>query len=272
MKVVDASNLADTKLSILLQGHAGGGKTSGIFSLPEPIVACYADPHDDRVAGLMKGGRQITLYIPEDWGDFEQKFVPMVVNREFDAESIVVDSWPFLAMMLMRTPGIGNAEGVVTPTDTGKRIQIWGAVSGHQQNMLLQLASARVPIPGKRNYNLGVTTHLTEVFKGEGEKRQLIGYRPDIPGGFKDEFTRCFGAALICQAVTETTIEGTPPQTKRNTRYRVWSVPPTDLYEAKDSIAGPSTPYKALPPVMDVAPDGLYNTLRRAWGMETPNK
>jgi hypothetical protein len=244
-----------SKFTFAWVGLEKSGKTTCAFSLPQPIHAAYVDPNTATVDGLIRDGADITLWPLKSWDEFEEKFVPSVANRCFDAASIVVDSYSFLANMLVQK---------VKPQEQQNTFRAWDQIKQTLLSTTNSLFGATQPREGKPSYHVGITAHLADVYNKNG---QLLKYRPAIQGSFKDDFGRMPGTYLICASETDRkpeTIDGVMQMVTGDTRFFCWSKPPSDLYACGDSVGGKGG-YKELPAQVD----GTYAGLMTAWGRES---
>ncbi len=242
MKVVTADTLpTTTRESILYKGPPGSRKTPNAFSWPEPIYGAYFDPNRKNVDAMIRSGKDITLFVPESFDDFDKEFVTKVHHRQFDCQTIVVDTFDFAAAMLMTEIQGGKARLVQ---------QDWGKLLSDLRQVMLRLTSATSEIQGKPAYNIVVTCHQMDQTDDGGSLLKIV---PKIGGQFKDEIEGYFDTVLICEAKTSRTVVGGKAVPSKE--FLCYSVPPT----AKQTAKG-----MGLPPVVD----GMYPALREAWDSE----
>jgi len=252
LRTIDSRNIKEARLSVAYGALKKSGKTHNAFSWPEPIVSLYPDPNTETVRGFILEGRKIQLYVPSNFQEIENEFLPMVVNRKFDANTIVIDSYSFVDVLL-------NSDYCGASGDRKITIAEWGAIRSRHMKLVNQLLTATKPIPGKPAYHLVVTAHLSDVLDDKGA---VVATRPAIQGGFKDIFGRCFGSLFYCEAKTVRPVTGTtlgPPEVQ----YRVHTVPPNERIACGDGVGGKGG-YKRLPPVLE----GTYSSLCKAWGKD----
>ncbi len=192
MQIMTADNISANRESILYKGPSGSGKTPNAFSWPTPIKAAYFDKNQKNVKKMMLDGLDAELYVFDDWEEFNREFVSKVLHREFEAETIVVDTWDFAAAMLMRDTQGGKIR--MAQSD-------WGTILSKLRTSLADLTSATLHLDGEEgtrpSYNIVCTTHQMDVTNDDGA---LLRRVPKIPGQFKDEMESYFDTVLICES------------------------------------------------------------------------
>jgi hypothetical protein len=254
-------NIKESKLSVGIIGEPKSGKTHFAFTFPKPIVCFYTDLNTQTADGFVQDydeGEIVLIKPPsvqgkpraEDWVYYAQSFVPMVQNREFEAATIVIDSYSFLAERLVAHIQ-GSGDNMTIPG--------WGRVLTTHIDRMTALLSATQPIPGKRNYNIVVNCHL----KAVTDKNDVLEYyAPAIQGAFHKEFVKCFGTVLISRAVAKQDIVDGKMQTIGQNHF-CWTIPPMEgKYFCGDGVGGKAG-RKALPPKVE----NTYDALCKAWGV-----
>lgn len=259
------------RVSLLIQGESGSGKSHMVCTMPQPIIIGSTDPNLSVATGFARGGHQITLFPLKTWADF-QWFVRRTKNREWDAATVALDSYTFvgdrLVLEKMDDPGS-------TKSDGNLKIQVWNHVKNDQWEAVMDLVSGTSPQPGKPNYHVVVTIHEREEYEktvvpgGGGEPQflsKLIAVQPAVPGGLREGFGRMFDCVFISQqqSVTEKQQNGTMKVT--GSRRVLWSVPPDQLRTTKDGVGGPKGTggLNVLPPSVP----NTWPSLCEAWGVD----
>lgn len=258
-KPIDVKNASAAGACILLQGPSGGGKTHFAASMPQPIVVGVTESNLAVYLGRIQEGAAITLYPLKSWADY-QWFVRSTKNREWDAATVVLDSYTlvgdFVQAQVKSQPGAVNKEGQLTWSK-------WDTVKGYQFTEILDLLSAAVPAEGQRSYHIVVTVHEQDeaIRNADGEVTGLSGVSPAVPGGFRKNFSAKFDAVLYCvaQPITEKSPQGILSRT--GTRHVVWTVPPDSLRAIKETLGGTGG-RKVLPPTVE----NTWPALCAGWG------
>jgi hypothetical protein len=246
---------------VAILGDEKSGKTHFWCTFPKPIVCLYTDPNTQTADGFIEEGQDndITLVkLPStqgknpmaDWQYFADRFVPAVKNRQFDAKTIVIDSYSFLAKALVTSKS--GLDGKVS-------IPEWGQILMNHGDRLRSIISSTQPMEGKPSYHVVVTSHLVDV---TDDKQALIKTRPAIQGAFKDEFGKCFGTVLIAKAKAEMEIKEGKLTPGHATHY-CYTVPPNQYLACGDGVGGKAG-RKELPPIVE----NTYQALCAAWGIE----
>ena len=239
MQVVTKDTLPETsKESILYKGPSGSRKTPNAFSWPTPIYGAYFDANRKNVDAMIREGRDITLFIPESFAEFDREFITKAYHREFECQTLVVDTIDFAAAMLM---------GEIQGSKARMVMQDWGKLLSDLRQAVFRLTSCTKEIEGKPSYNVVFTSHLMDVTNDDGVLLKTV---PKLSGQFKDEIEDYFDTVLICQAKrTNVIVAGKSVAQKE---FICHSIPPTDQQTAKGM---------GLPPTVD----GMYSSLRKAW-------
>lgn len=245
------------------QGEAFTGKTHDLCTWPDWVMIAF-DP-DTGTARSMGGGVVIEV---ESWMEFEKDVLPYVRARELHklvkaklgmevpVQTLGLDTYSVAAQRLVRE---------INP-DPNKQttMQQWGRLLSTLTDVTMQMIdTTRQYQEDQRTYNVIINAHLTFVGGGE-DGNKVVGWRPAIPGQFRDILPRLGGFTFICkQEVTQTlSRQSGKPEAVRT--FKVHTAPPSDLYLAGDRIGGAGKLYKPLPPVMG----GTYPELMVAWGLD----
>jgi len=246
VQVLTAEDLGQAKESIAYKGPAGGGKTTLAGTWPQPIEWAQFDVNRKTIRDLIRKGLNARLYTFGTHEEFEKEFVGRARRREFDAQTIVVDTVDFEAAMLVRD---------VQGSSLKLKIQDWGKILTCLQTTYSNLMSATAPMPDKPSYNIVLCYHLIDVTDDSGG---LMKVAPKIQGGFKDELEAYLDTVLYCTSSMKSVVEEIPGGGSRAIPSKVfecYSVPPSPYHTCKGG---------GLPPILD----GSYQNLMKLWGRE----
>ena len=216
---INSENAPEQKLSVLLKGQPGAGKTHAWLTFPGPIIACYTDKNMETVKRAMRQRNDITLVKIQSWSEFADQFVPAVVNRQLDAGTIVVDTLDALADMMWRD---------IQSTRDKLRIQDFGTGKDRLKNNFSDLNDAVVAVPGKPNYNVVVVSHISDVTDDSGG---IVKTTCSVMGAFKDIVEALFDYVLLCESKVDTEIEGR--NSVKVKRYLAHTIPPSRYHTCK---------------------------------------
>lgn len=250
MQIMNALNFGDSKESIGYKGPSGTGKTFNALTWPTPLKVAYFDRNLKTISDLVKGGLDAEVFIFDTFAEFEREFVSKVVHREFEAQSIVLDTIDFMAALLMKDIQ-GSKPRLAMPD--------WGTILNKLRNVCSDLTSSTSVIPDRPNYNVIFTYHLMDVTNDDGA---LLKTAPKIPGQFKDELEAYLDTVLYCTSqISSTAVKQPGGGTKMvpSKQFLCHSVPPNPFITCKGG---------GLPPVLP----GDYPSLRAIWDKkEIPN-
>lgn len=224
----------DNRITVLLRGFPGDGKSHLSHSFPSPIFSVYADPNRRTITDLMRAGQKIDARNVTRWDQFANQILPAVKNRQIPAETLVVDTIDFLHEMLLRH--IKGSRVGLTQAD-------WGTVldkSIEAANTFTEVAaplrdkSGKVIHPG---YNIVWCCHLKKTTDEQGNVTEIA---PAIKGAFRDAIGACFDVNLTCEAGIKTTpMQGGPAQKRRV--YYLHSIPGSSAEKCKSTANWPPT-------------------------------
>jgi hypothetical protein len=237
-----AENFGESKESIGYQGPSGTAKTHNLLTWPTPIKIAYFDKNLKTVAEAVKAGLDAEIFIFDTAVEFENEFVRKVRQREFDAQTIGVDTFDFMAAMVQRE--IQGSKARMTQPD-------WGTFLNRLRVIANDLTGAAAPLGDKPSYNIVFNYHLTDV-TNDGN---LVRVAPKIQGGFKDELESYLDTILHCTSqISSTAVKQPGGGTKMvpSKQFVCHSVPPNPFITCKGG---------GLPPTLA----GDYPTLRKAW-------
>ena len=248
MQVMTAENFGKPKESIGYKGGSDGGKTHNLLTWPTPIEIAYFDRNLKTPREAIQAGLDARLYIFDTIEEFEKEFVDKVRHREFDAQSIGIDTVDFMAAMVQREVQ-GTRDKMTQP--------LWGVLLNKLRDIIDKLTSATAPFLDKATYNIIFTYHMTDV-TNDGN---LVRTAPKIQGGFKDELESYLDTVLYCTSkMSSTAIKQKGGGTKMvpSKQFICHSVSPSPYTPCKGGGLPPTTP-------------GDYPTLRKEWdkGKET---
>jgi len=203
--------------------------------MPQPIVMGVSESNISVPVGRITEGHKITLYPLKNWADYKW-FVRKVKNREFDAATVVLDSYTVIGTYVVNEAMSAPA---ATTQDGNLKQARWTGVASDQFTELLDLLGSTQPLVGKPSYHIAVTVHEQEeaVYDPEGKMTGISAINPAVPGGFR----RSFGAKFDCIFLTRThpKLEKVGAVNKvTGADHIMWTVAPDRLYSAKDGIGG----------------------------------
>lgn len=237
VRILTAETFGESKESIGYKGHPGTGKTSYLLSWPTPMKIAYFDTNIKTAREAIKGGVDAEIFIFDTAKEFEDEFVRKVRLREYEAETIGVDTFSAMAGLLT-TEIAGLGENMDR--------QKWGKVLTRLRSIAYDLTQSAIHIDGKPSYNIVFTYHLTDVMKGEVLQR----ISPKIQGAFKDELEAFIDTVLLCSSeISSTVINNKAVPSKK---FLCHSVPPDRYTTCKGG---------GLPPTLS----GDYATLVAEW-------
>ncbi len=250
MQTMTADNLGENRESILYEGPSGTGKTTNAASWPQPQVWAMFDKNLKTIRELIKGGVDASVMIFDTFKEFEDNFVRPALHREFDAQTIIVDTADFMAAMLLRD---------IQGTQIRLKMGDWGTILNKLRSVFSDLTSTTAYLPDKPSYNVVVNCHLMDVTNDDGALLKTV---PKIPGQFKDELQAYLDTVLYCTSqITSAPVKQPGGGTKlvNQKQFLCHSVPPTPFITCKGG---------GLPPTVE----GTYSVLREHWERkeETP--
>lgn len=256
---INAANAAHAKIAILAQGVSGAGKTHLACSMPEPIIIGCTEPNISVGVGRIQEGKGITLYPLKTWLDY-QWFVRKTKNREWDAATIVLDSYTLVGDLAVTT-AMGKP-GALTGDGNLKQAR-WTNVKSDQFTELLDLLSATQPQAGKPSYHVLVTVHEQEEVQvdEEGKVRGISAVNPAVPGGLRRSFGAKFDCVFVVAARPRFAKGPSGVMEPVGVNHVLWTVPPDPLRSVKDGIGG-NGGRKILPPTVE----NTWAALTAAWG------
>jgi hypothetical protein len=244
-------NFGQSKESILLKGASGAGKTWNLGTWPPPIKIANFDKNLKTIGDLVRGGLDAEVFVFDTFAEFENEFVRKVLHREFEAETVAVDTVDFMAAMLMRD---------VQGNKLRLAMQDWGTILNKLRSTLSDLTAATAPLPDLPSYNVVLTCHLMDITNDDGA---LLKTAPKIPGQFKDELEAYLDTVLYCTSQISSKPVPQPGGGSKlvpSKQFLCHSVPPNPFITCKGG---------GLPPTLS----GDYPTLMKEWGKkeETPS-
>lgn len=251
MKTINAENLGESRESLAYKGPSGTGKTTNLASWPTPIKIAYFDRNLKTIRELIRDGLDAEVFIFDTFKEFEDKFVHKVVHREFEAQTIGIDTIDFAAGMLMK-----ETQGTKMRMTRGD----WGVMLSKLRSVFYDLTSACATIPDLPSYNVVTNYHMMDITDGDGA---LLRTAPKIAGGFRDELEAYFDSVLYCTSQISSKPVPQPGGGSRlipSKEFVCHSVPPSPFITCKGGGLPPVTP-------------GDYPTLRKEWDKkkETPS-
>ena len=243
MQVMTAENFGESRESIGYKGPSGTGKTTNLASWPGPLKIAYFDRNLKTIRDLVHRGVDAEVFVFDTFSEFETEFVRKVRHREFDAQTIGVDTVDFMAAMLMRDIQGGKARLAMGD---------WGTILNKLRSVCADLTSGTSPLGDKPSYNVVLNYHLMDVTNDDGA---LLKTAPKIPGQFKDELEAYLDTVLFCTSQISSTAVPQPGGGSKlvpSKQFICHSVPPNQFITCKGG---------GLPPQLP----GDYPSLKKAW-------
>jgi len=243
VQILTAENFGNSKESIAYKGPSGTAKTTKLATWPTPIKVAYFDRNLKTIGTLIKAGLDCEVFVFDTFKEFDAGFVQPVKRREFDAQSIGVDTVDFMAAMCQREIQ-GNKPRMTQPN--------WGTLLNSLRAAIDTLTSATAPIDGKPSYNVILNYHLIDVTNEDGA---LLKTAPKIQGSFKDELEAFIDTVLYCTSGTSSSLVKQPTGEMKmvpTKQFLCHTVPPNPFITCKGG---------GLPPTIE----GCYPSLRKAW-------
>jgi hypothetical protein len=244
-----------SRISGLYQGDAFTGKTEAVCSWPDVLVVNF-DPDSQTAQRNLKsnGGNVVGVVELSNWSDYVNKIEPHVKDRSLHelvgepVQTIAIDTISLAAQRL---------SDEIQGSRDKLRIQDYLLLATKLTSATITLTDATKDSLGKPAYHVLFTSHMQTDQDDDGV---ITGYRPAIPGKFRNLLPRLMGFAFICENMLESVREEGKPASSRAV-WRVRTVPPTKLHMCGDRIARKD---KRLPAVCS----GLYPDLMKAWERE----
>jgi hypothetical protein len=248
-----AGNIAESRLSVLLKGVSGSGKTHASLTFPEPILSIYADVNRETMRRSIDSGVQVEGLAIDNWADYSSVVMPEIVNRKVQAATIVVDTIDFLADLMWR-----NIQG----TKHALAIQDFGTGLRRLGETTRDLVASTIPRGDHPGYHIVVCSHLKDVSDDGGA---LLKIAPAIMGQFANTIEDYFDYVLLCRGELTTSVEKDPSGRTRSVKakqYKILSVPPDRYHTCKGG---------GLPPEL-VIPEGAraFDILNEYWKVQSP--
>ncbi len=243
MPIIDPAQLTNPKVSLLLKGDSGTGKTHTALGFPGPIYTAYADVNRATLRNFMRADATIGGASVPSWDPFAKEFVPAVINRTIPAATLIIDTIDMIAEML-----IAKIKG----TRAGLEIRDWGTVHDSLADVTKSLASATAPRGDHPGYNVVFTAHLRDVTDDKGA---LLRRVPGFSGGFANKIEAYFDYVFLCTA-REVSKE-VNRKAVRSKEFTLHTVSPDRYNSCKGG---------ALPPQITVAEnDCAFDMLNEYW-------
>ncbi len=253
--------------TILVIGDYKEGKSHFACTAPDPLFLQW----DPNVATVEKFGHprvdELNSLPPaEAWRLWDRDLLPAIYNRELECETIVVDSYTFLARALQAATPMRKTRG--NEDDTRKW---YGDLYDSLKQTTMKLRTISRPFPGdpsRRRYNLVVTVHSQPQYrKMEADSQVVEKYVPQIDGKFTREFGSFFGCVFWAEKYQHRpdVAPGKPPP-PIETRFRVWTSSPDKMRNCQDAYGGPPGPFAKLP----IWIENTWSALLKGWAIPAP--
>ena len=243
MQIMTKENFGQSKESIGYKGPSGTGKTHNLLTWPGPLKIAYFDRNLKTARDMVVKGADAEIFIFDTAKEFEDEFVRPVRHREFEAETIGIDTFDFMAAMVQREIQ-GNKPRISQPD--------WGTFLNRLRTISDDLTRAATALEGKPSYNIVFNYHLSDVT----DDGNLVRTAPKIQGGFKDELEAYLDTVLYCTSQISSTAVAQPGGGKKlvpSKQFLCHSVPPNPFITCKGG---------GLPPILE----GTYGNLMVEWG------
>ena len=187
------------KLSCMLKGKPGGGKTETALSFPGPILYIQCDPGTATVHKAVKAGKEIVGIRVTNWKQWDKDVRPFFRDRSKlgEVQTIVVDTWSFFSQLVVES--LQDASGKVS-------MQNWGILLNRQKEYLLELVTMTMPEGEHPGCHVVVNCHTKENSDDEG---RIVSVGLALQGQFKDHMEAYFDYSLVCEQVNrKQTVDG----------------------------------------------------------------
>lgn len=215
----------DSRMSILLEGEPGTGKTHNALRQAGKTLVVYADNNRATLTtAKLDPALDITEIRIDKWKDFDPLIVNLIKNREFEFDNIVVDSYDALMQLL-----VDDCRGLKVKLGFDE----WANVLNSARRVTFELTQACRPREDKRDYNILCTMHLQAQTDADN---RIIKYEPALQGSFRSKVEAYFDLVLLSDS--ETLFD---PDTKERTKTTfIRTVAPTNYHTCKAPLHWPS--------------------------------
>lgn len=219
-------SFADARLSVLLKGHSGSGKTRTALSFPGPIRLLYTDKNRETVRQMVTAGTQVEGSIIETWSQFSNEVLPGLLRRESTCQTITLDTVDFLSAMMWTD--IEGSKGKLSMQDFGTGLR-------RLSEATRSLVSLTLPQDQHPGYHVVFCCHLKDVTDDSGS---LLRIGPAIMGQFANQLEDYFDYVLLLQGQMISQIQQVNGQSKSvpAKQFKIWSVPPDRYHTCKGGV------------------------------------
>ena len=219
-----------TRMSILIKGPPGTGKTHFTLEAPGPILNIYTDANRATLEAAQTTRPDITeIYIENYKTDLKPLMTPLN-SRLLDYETIIVDSYDMLHRVIHLD---------VQGTASQMTQQGWGELLNESRSTTHQLTQLCRPQRGKRDYNFVATVKIQD----KSDDGNLVSYEPSLTGSFRSSLESYFDIVLLADSET---VRDKDPITQKSVQRKVcflWTVPPSRYHTTKAPLHWPARIY-----------------------------
>lgn len=249
------------KVSIQVRSLDKSGKSHFLSTMPDPLIINF-DPSTATVEAF--GCQLIRLegYEPaKAYEIYRKEVLPMVFNREFDCQSVCLDTETFRFRAMQEATPLTKSQRT-NEYDT----QTWYRELFKQGKQdWFKLTSINKPFggdPKRRCYHIGIALHMKPEFKQlRGERVQVMDkYVPAVEGAIKYDMGSYTNCVFWPEQLTTTTNDRS--MTKQ-TSWVMWTVSPDALRKGIVDTIGGHPPFNKLPDTIE----NTWPALTKAWGV-----
>ena len=248
MPAININTIANSKISLMLKGDPGTGKTHTALSFPTPIFVAYAATNRATLRKHITADPSIIGNSIDSWEDFENQLKPAIMNREIPAATILVDEISSVAELMWKKIQGSRPNLTIPDYGTGGR---W------MRDCTKAMCSATAPRGDHPGYHIVFTTHLRD--RKNEDSGELIGIVPDLMGKYAYKIEGEFDYSFLCEAEVGKDAVPTEGGTKLvlSKKFKFYTVGPNKYHKCKGG---------GLPPEIVVGEgESAFNILNGYW-------
>jgi hypothetical protein len=238
---LDADGDLPFRLSVMVAGFPGTGKTRFAATWPEPVFIIF-DPARE---SLRPHRKKLAGWCPIDGYDtWKTSVLPSISNREIAAKTIVIDTWTAYGRKLERHIRGGMKRFLKGYDD----YEDYRCSTLNDIEELLAAKEPKVLKDGTTHpgYHIVVNFHLE---KETDERGNLLGYALTMKSKLKNQLSELFGCCFLAVVEQKAKKTGNPPRVLTWKEWYMQTVPPSTYYTGmKDAISGGDSGLYPLPP------------------------